>query len=96
MFYYIHVKATSKFSIFPSQFSLFLFFNFNCIRPLSTLINCKRKNNTEIFFFFFPAGTELDIIHNIHLNTLFALPFPVQSDGRHILAKKKLQTGLTI
>jgi hypothetical protein len=43
-------------------------------------------------FFFLPAvekGTELDIGHNVHLNTLFALPFPVQSDERHILAKKK-------
>jgi hypothetical protein len=50
-------------------------------------------------FFFLPAlekGTELDIGHNVHLNTLFALPFPVQSDERHILAKKKLQKGLTI
>jgi hypothetical protein len=50
------------------------------------------KKKAKRFFFFLPAvekGTELDIGHNVHLNTLFALPFPVQSDERHILAKKK-------
>jgi hypothetical protein len=50
------------------------------------------KKRQKKFFCFFPAlekGTGLDIKHNVHLNTLFALPFPVQSDERHILAKKK-------
>jgi hypothetical protein len=54
------------------------------------------KNKLQYIFFFFliflPAlekGTELDILHNILLDTLFALPFPVHSDGRHILAKKE-------
>ncbi len=50
------------------------------------------KKRQKFFFCFFPAlekGTGLDIRHNVHLNTLFALPFPVQSAERHILAKKK-------
>ncbi len=107
MFYYMHDTANTSFFIFSFSILAVTFFSilavtflkYSSVRSQSTLIKCKKKGFSQKKgekkkFFFLPAlenGTEPDTGHGVHLNTSFALPFPVQSDERHILTKKVLQ-----